>query len=300
MINTDQNVVENPKYIYLDWNSFACARDSHHEYHSMLLRTISIYKEKGFYFPFSEGHIRDLFTKLEFVENEHTEKNFGAITCISNNWCLAMRSDTENDYLLVKKYPREVFMHIKDADPKSDSLTSQFILSKEPYSSLREPYVKDFEQLMSRLANNGNIEAAACVQKLASETLEELESRYREAIKFIYNINNSGDFSEEYFIQNGFRFLDFTKIFKEKLTHKNLPANIMNDGTHALFSRQAIYFVSEDADFREKYRFLKKISDLNAQIMSIKDFCSLDLNSTNTIPAIALESSSIKKRGKNK
>lgn len=275
MPTNQDGLIVSPKYVYLDWNSFACARDSEHPLHEVFVQAINTAKEQGVHFPFSEAHIRDLFTKSRFTENEHTEKNFEAISNISDNWYLGTASEDVNIYLLAKKSPREIFDFIKSTDPKDAEYATDFVLSKEPYADLREQYVKQYDFVISGLAMNGNIEAAACVKKLSSQTKEELVSVFRDAVVFICNLSHKGEFSEAYFIQNGFRFLDFTQIFKEKLTKKNLPANIMNDGTHAFFSKEAVYFVSEDADFREKYQFMKQISALKAQILSIQEFCDL-------------------------
>lgn len=267
-------MVVNPKYIYLDWHSFACARDPWREYHSVLQRTIEKYKKKGFYFPYSEGHIRDIFSKSGFEENEFTEKDFAAITKISDNFYLGSANEDENIFMLKKISPYETLEWFKKNDPKPSDYIFDFFTTRHDYNSLRNPFIIDYKEISSNLRENGYIQASDCVKHLSSSSTDELKMYFREIVQYLFNMQHSGTITENHFIANGFRFLDFTSLFREKLTKKNLPMNIANDGTHALWSKNAIYFITEDKDFVEKYNFMQGVSDLHAKILTLQDFCS--------------------------
>lgn len=264
------------RYVYFDWNVFAAFRDTRHHANIHLKKAVQKGKLKGYSFPFSHAHLRDLFNKSNFIKDAYTENDFNAIRQLSNNTCIGF--DEESGITLLDKVDIEEAFKNLQAEHSEQSYLPDMLFGKDFYDTLRHKYLHEPDKFIRELAEKACFHEANIVRYLSTDDEKFLSDNFITAITDLHNLTHNGTPSSEYIIANGFRFLDFTKLFAEKITEKNAPLNVMNDSNHLLAARDSKYFVTEDAKLRKKIVFLKKCYEYQAEPISIAEFCQLFCN----------------------
>lgn len=260
------------RYFYFDWNVFVVFRDFTSPLAGPLLTSIRKGKKKGFFFPFSEAHIRDLFNKSNFIKNEYTQKNFNAIRRLSDGICLAYAKDP-GAIQLHRIDVEDVFKSLRKEHDDQSYLPEE-LFGKNFYDELRYRYLNDSDKFIQELSCNGHFEAANIVKCLSTKDEDYLSKNFIRAVKSLHNITKSEEPPRSYMIQNGFRFLDFTILFNEKITKKNAPLNVMNDSNHLYAASDSKFFVTEDEALIRKITFFKKCYPIQTTPIKIEQFCN--------------------------
>lgn len=261
------------RYFYLDWNIFARLRDLNTPLDGKLLNAILKFKKEGFYFPYSEAHIRDLFNKSDFKINEFTQKNFNIIRMISDNVCICHEENTGNLFLN-KCDLRDAFNILRNNNVEQAYIPKN-LFGKDFYNALRDCFIHDKGNIIEGLLYNGYIEYANIVKCLSTDNEEYLEKNFLNTIISLHNITRQGQITNDYIIQNGFRFLDFTRLFNEKITNKNAPLNVFNDSNHLYAALDSRFFLTEDVALIKKISFFKKCYFIPIQTIKIEEFCRM-------------------------
>lgn len=99
------------KYIYLDWNVMKYVKKPRVDYKDLDLEFKEIVSKIGtkYYFPYSEGHMRDLFFKYDEKNRNFISSDLNFLSSLSND--IAINPEFKDDFL-VNKDPNVFFEEI--------------------------------------------------------------------------------------------------------------------------------------------------------------------------------------------
>jgi hypothetical protein len=161
---------------------------------------------------------------------------------------------------------------------------------KERYENMNDPveykkFREEVAHLKKQFSNTPNSiidqqgeyfrQLAPFIEFLSTDNLDLLKFNFNDTMISFLNIDKTIKLNEMTLharIELAYSLLDFHPKFRDQISKKNKPFNMMRDIKHLIFASQAQYYVTKDNTAYKKSKFICEVFDLKVKIVTIEEF----------------------------